>query len=115
MANDAEFTAKVNFSDDPEFKRLERALQLRQEQESKALRKEQEQQRIEFGRQPGVTREQLDENYKRQLQEREAQSETFKAEFDRHAREYHDAKVLAGELKEQERQRSLEPEKGRGR
>src|SRR5690242_13983180 len=93
-----EFTAKVQFTQDPEFIKLQRDLQLRQEQERKELEKQQTEQRIEFGRQPGVTREHLDDNYKRQLQEREAQSKNHKAETDRYTRDYHDAKVLREEM-----------------
>ena len=80
MPDDAEFTAKVPFTQDPEFIKLQRDLQLRQEQDRKELEKQQTEQRIEYGRQPGVTRQQLDDNDKRQIQEREAQSERHKAE-----------------------------------
>jgi len=119
MPDDAEFTAKVPFTQDPEFIKLQRDLQLRQEGDRKELEKQQTEQRIEFGRQPGVTSQQLDENYKRQIQEREAQSEKHKAETDRYTRDYHDAKVLREEMREQEKREVLERndeiQKGRSR
>lgn len=105
MPTDPQFTAKVPFTQDPAFIKLERDLQLRQEQEQRELLKKQEQQRIDFGRQPGVTRQQLDENNQRQLQERDAQGKKHKAEHDRYIREYHDAKVLREELREREKTR----------
>lgn len=108
MPDDAEFTAKVPFTQDPEFIKLQRDLQLRQEQDRKELEKQQTEQRIEFGRQPGVTRQQLDDNHKRQIQEREAQAEKQKAETDRYTREYHDAKVLREEMREKEMREALE-------
>jgi hypothetical protein len=108
MPDENQFTAKVPFTQDPEFIKLQRNLQLRQEQEHKELEKQQTDQRIEFGRQPGVTRQQLDDNYKRQLQEREAQSKSHKAETDRHTRDYHDAKVLREEMRENEKRETLE-------
>jgi len=108
MPDDAEFTARVPFTQDPEFIKLQRDLQLRQEQERKELENNQTEQRIEFGRQPGVTRQHLDDNYKRQLQERETQSKNHKAETDRYIRDYHDAKVLREEMRENEKRETLE-------
>jgi hypothetical protein len=101
MPEDSEFTAKMPFTQDPEFIKLERAIQLRQEQEQKQLLDQQTKQRIEYGRQPGVTREMLDTNYQRQLNEREALSKNHKTEHDRYIREYHDAKV--SELRDDEK------------
>lgn len=103
-----EFTAKAPFDQDPEFKKLMRDLQLRQEQEHNKLRDQQTQQRIEYGRKEGVTREMLEENYKRQLQDREALSKKHGVEMSRHIREYHDAKVILTDMREKEKQQTLE-------
>lgn len=105
---DPNFIAKVPFTEDPEFKKLQRDLQLRQEQETKKLLDQQTQQRIEFGRQQGVTRQQLDENYQRQLLDREAQTRKFRVEQDRYTREYHDAKVIREEMRDKEKREALE-------
>jgi hypothetical protein len=110
---DTEFTAKVPFMQDPEFIKLQRELQTRQEQETKKLLDQQTRQRIEFGRQPGVTRPQIDDNNQRQLKERADQSRQHKSEQDRYTREYHDAKVLREQLRENEKRQELE--KGRTR
>jgi hypothetical protein len=115
MEIDPNFPPKVPFAEDPEFKKLMHDLQVRQRQESKELEQKQMEQRIEFGRKEGVTREHLDENYKRQIRERQEQSRQHKAEYDRHIHDYHDAKVLREELKQREQERSLNPEQERGR
>lgn len=108
MPGDAEFTAKVPFTEDPEFIKLQRDLQIRQDRERKELEKKQMQQRTEFGSQPGVTRQQLEQNYQQQLQEREAQSKRFKAETDRYTREYHHAKVILTDMREAEKRQAIE-------
>lgn len=108
MPDDPEFIAKVLFVQDPEFIKLERALQLRQEQERKDLLNKQEEQRIAFGREPGMTRQQLDDNYNRQIEEREAQSKKHHSEHNRYIREYHDAKVLRTEIEGQDRSKAPE-------
>lgn len=102
MPQDNEFTAEVPFVQDPEFIRLERSLQLRQEQERNDLITRQQEERILYSREPGVTREQLDDAYRHQLQEREAQSDRHKSEHDRYVRQYHDAKVLRDQLEQDE-------------
>jgi len=108
MAEDSEFVAKVTFTQDPEFIKLQRDLQLRQEQDRKELEHDQTEVRRELVQQPGVTRQQLDDNYKRQLQERETLSKSHKAETDRYTRDYHDAKVLREEIREKEKREALE-------
>jgi hypothetical protein len=108
IPDENQFAAKVPFTKDPEYIKLMRDLQLRQGQETKELVKKQTEQRIEFDRQPGVTRQQLDANYKRQLQELDAQSKNHKAETDRYTRDYHDAKVLREEMREKEKTEALE-------
>jgi len=105
--SDPNFTAKVQFDQEPEYKKLMRDLQHRQEQETKHLQEKQTQQRIDFGKQPGVTRQHLDDNNQRLMQERAEQSKKHRAEMDRYTREYHDAKVL----REAQRQKEKEQEK----
>lgn len=105
---DPEFTAKVDFIQDPEFIALERNLLDRQEKDKKDLEQRQMEQRIALGKQPGVTREQLDDNFDRQLREREAQSKAFKTEHDRHIRQYHNAKAILAEMNEPAREEQLQ-------
>lgn len=108
MAEDAQFTAKVQFIKDPEYIKLQADLQKRQEQETKDLVKKQEEQRIQFGRQEGITRQQLDKNYKTQLADREALTKKHSAEINRYTREYHDAKVIREDITSRERTQKLE-------
>jgi hypothetical protein len=103
MPEDENFIAKVQFIQDPEYIKLERDLQLRQEQEHKKLLDQQTQQRIDFGKQPGVTKEMLDENYKQQLKARDELGKQHSAEHKRYTREYHDAKVMRQEMEAQEK------------
>jgi hypothetical protein len=116
MAGESEFIAKVPFDQDPEYKKLMRDLQLRQEQESKKLVEDQIQKRIEWNRKnPDASRAALDDNYRRDLEERKKLSKRHGDELDRHTREYHDAKVLLHETREKEKQQALEDTQKRTR